>query len=181
MSEDKEFLDSQEPDKGLDLEELQARDDDDLDTLAEKNKKLIEATKGVSEKNKQLFARAKKAEAKAKEPDSQEPKKPEPKSMTDDQWKKKIDFITGAGRGLSADEIDRVVAFAEGKGISYDLAMEDPYIKAGMETIRTQKKAEAAAVIDETDKSDIEKRYTPEQLKSMPTKDLIKLAESAKK
>ena len=164
-------------------EELEKEPEKDLEEMDPDE--LLQTAQTLNAQKKHWRKKAKDAEAeaarKSAEPPAPEPKKPEPKSTTDEQWRKKMDFITGAGRGLSADEIDRVVAFAEGKGISYDLAMEDPYIKAGMETIRTQKKAEAAAVIDETDKSDIEKRYTVDQLKAMPTKDLIKLAQSAKK
>lgn len=62
-----EEQDSQEPDKELDFDEYQAESDaDDYDTIAEKNQKAVDKLKEISEKNRHLFARVKKAEEKAK-------------------------------------------------------------------------------------------------------------------
>jgi hypothetical protein len=55
-------------------------------------------------------------------------------------------------------------------------ALEDNnYVKVAIETLREQKKAEQAIPDIESGKSDIERKYTPEQLEKMPMEELVKI------
>lgn len=101
--------------------------------------------------------------------------KVETKPSTDDQWRKRMEFVVGKGRDLTADEVEEVISYAEGKGISYADALNTPFVKAALEKIREQRRAEEAAVETESSKSDIEKRFTEEQLKSMSAEELEKI------
>jgi len=85
-------------------------------------------------KNKQLYARIKK-------PDKVE-KKPTIKSQPDEDldWKRRIEFITTKGRNLDAEDIDEVVAYAKGKGIAYEEALESNVIKAHLKVKQARAK-----------------------------------------
>lgn len=50
----------------------------------------------------------------------------------------------GYQNNLSPEEADQVFAYAKGMGISPKDALEKPFVKSGIETIRTQRKAESA-------------------------------------
>ena len=90
------------------------------DELATIKAKLAE----MEAKNKQLFARLKK--------EQEIEKKPTTNSQPDGdvEWKRKIEFITTKGRELDAESIDEVIAYAKGKGIPYDKALDSPVIKS---------------------------------------------------
>ena len=53
--------------------------------------------------------------------------------------------------------------------------LEDPLVKTAVETYTTQLKAEQAVEGDSSPRSEIEKKYTLEQMKSMPIEELEKL------
>ena len=75
-------------------------------------------------KNRQLFARLKKQDpAEKKSKVNSQPEK------EDSDWKNKIEFITTKGRNLDADDVDEVIAYAKGRGISYDEALNSDVIK----------------------------------------------------
>jgi len=52
---------------------------------------------------------------------------------------------------------------------------QNNYVKVAIETLREQKKAEEAIPDTDTGKSDIERKYTPEQLEKMPMEELKKI------
>jgi len=52
---------------------------------------------------------------------------------------------------------------------------DNNYVKVAIETLREQKKAEQAIPDIESGKSDIERKYTPEQLEKMPMEELVKI------
>jgi hypothetical protein len=52
---------------------------------------------------------------------------------------------------------------------------ENNYVKVAIETLREQKKAEQAIPDIDSGKSDIERKYTPEQLEKMPMEELVKI------
>jgi hypothetical protein len=54
-------------------------------------------------------------------------------------------------------------------------ALDNPYIKGTIDTMLQQKKAEAAVISDETGKSEIERKYSTNQLKGMSSEELEKL------
>ena len=71
-----------------------------------------------------------------------EEKKPKPeKKVTDDKWRKKMDFVV-ANRNLSKVEVDEVIAYAEGKGIEYEEALKSPFVSSAIESLRAKAKAE---------------------------------------
>jgi hypothetical protein len=142
-------------------EEASTSSDDStsVETLEERLKKLESV-------NKQLYARLQKMkEAK--------PKVVEPQD--DKDFKKKIEFAIFYGKDLTKEEMEEVFAYAKAKNISYDEALKSPVISTYLEKSREQRKAEQAQVDVESGKSDIEKKYTPEQLRSMSLEELKKI------
>jgi len=168
MNEELEKENSQNQDDELESlinsstdEEASASSDDSMsvETLEEKVKKLESI-------NKQLYARLQKIkEAKTKVVKPQE----------DDEFKKKIEFAIFHGKDLTKEEMEEVFAYAKAKNISYEEALKSPVISTYLEKSREQRRAEQAQVDVESGKSDIEKKYTPEQLRSMSLEDLKKI------
>lgn len=130
---------SEEPELELELEDTQ---DSTEETTAEVSDEAetVESLKAknaeLEAKNRQLYARVKKTPAKKPISNSQ--------PAEDLEWKKKVDFILTKGRDLGAEAIDEVIAYAKGKGISYDQALESPVIKSYLsETTTKQRVAHA--------------------------------------
>lgn len=59
-------------------------------------------------------------------------------------------------------------------------ALEDPYVKAAVEARREQRKAEEAMVATDSNKSDIFKRFTPEQIQAMSAAEMEKAMREGK-
>lgn len=124
-NEEQETSSNPEPELELDLsdediqdtEEPKAEGSEDVNTL---KARLAE----LESKNKQLYARLK------KEPEKAEKKPSYSQPVEDSDWKQKIEFITTKGRSLDAEDVDEVIAYAKGKGISYDEALNSAVIKA---------------------------------------------------
>lgn len=91
----------------------------------------------LESKNTELFARAKKAEGTKKVPIH-------PTQDGDKSWQKRIDFITQEGRELDKDEVNEVIAYAEGKRISFEEAMKSKVMQAFLNERKTEKRVEAA-------------------------------------
>ena len=142
----------------------------DLDTASPEDIKA--AYLATQEKNKQLYARAKKAESGKAEATEVLRKavqaKTEPQNInnTDGQFEK-LELIA---RGYSDDEIDFVLRNGGKKGL------ENPFVKSALDSLRTQRKAEQASELESSSsKSDISKRYTDEQLSKMSVSQLEKI------
>jgi len=124
-NEEQDTSSNPEPELELDLsdediqdtEEPKAEGSEDVDAL---KAKLAE----LEHKNKQLYARLK------KEPEKAEKKPSYSQPVEDSDWKQKIEFITTKGRSLDAEDVDEVIAYAKGKGISYEEALNSQVIKA---------------------------------------------------
>ena len=111
-----------------DIEEPTAEGSEDVNAL---KAKLAE----LEHKNKQLYARIKKEPEKAeKKPNNSQPAK------EDSEWKQKIEFITTKGRSLDAEDVDEVIAYAKGKGISYEEALNSQVIKAHLKVKQHREK-----------------------------------------
>lgn len=54
-------------------------------------------------------------------------------------------------------------------------ALKNPYVKKTVDNILDQKKAEQAQITDESNKSDFQRKTTPEQLKAMSSEEMEKL------
>lgn len=124
---------SENPDEELELdlqddtEETKAEVSEDVDALKAKLADL-------EHKNKQLYARLK------KEPEKAEKKPSYSQPVEDSDWKQKIEFITTKGRSLDAEDVDEVIAYAKGKGISYEEALNSAVIKAHLKVKQAREK-----------------------------------------
>lgn len=134
-NEEQETSSNPEPELELDLsdediqdtEETKAEVSEDVDAL---KAKLAE----LEHKNKQLYARLK------KEPEKVEKKPFYSQPVEDSDWKQKIEFITTKGRSLDAEDVDEVIAYAKGKGISYEEALNSAVIKAHLKVKQHREK-----------------------------------------
>lgn len=116
----------------------------DLDTVAEEQDASVTGASEVEElrrkleesetKNREMFARLKKQQAKSQST----------QSATDEDWKGKVDFVISQGRELESDEVEEVVAYAKGKGISYAEAMKSPVISTFLKENKAQKRVSSA-------------------------------------
>lgn len=139
---------------------------EDVVTLSEK---LANAEKA----KKQILARARKAEAEAKAlKEAQTPKAEETPAQTIDE--EEIDLRL---EGYSKDEV-RFIKNNGGRKV-----LEDPnhFVSIALRTRREQAKAEAEAskASDTSGMSEIERKYTPEQLANMSLKELEDLLPKA--
>lgn len=95
---------------------------------------------------------------------------------SDDKFKQKVEFLlTKEGKELESEEFEFIDRFAAGSGKSYSEAKNDPFVKAALDSIRQQRLAESASVDSDTAKSDIERKYTADQLNEMPLSEMEKL------
>jgi len=131
---------SNEPEQELELDLTEEEIQDISNTpKAEGETEDVEALKAkladLEHKNKQLYARLKKEPEKVV-------KKPTNNSQPegDSDWKNKIEFITTKGRNLDAEDVDEVIAYAKGKGISYEEALNSPVIKAHLKVKQHREK-----------------------------------------
>jgi len=115
----------------------------------------------LEKKNKQLYARAKKAEEEV-----QKTKTLKQDPSRDDEWREKMELKVA---GYDDKEVEFLLRNGGKK------AVDDVFVKNAISAMREQKKAENAAVDDSGSKSDIERKYTMEQLKEMPTAELEKV------
>lgn len=114
-----------EPELELDLSDEDIQDIDEPKAEGSEDVNALKARLAELEsKNKQLYARLK------KEPEKAEKKPSYSQPVEDSDWKQKIEFITTKGRSLDAEDVDEVIAYAKGKGISYEEALNSAVIKA---------------------------------------------------
>lgn len=124
----------------------------------------------LASKNKELYARLKKVEAKAKEVKLAPAEKASIKSAdSDSNITERLDRIELQTKGYADSEVDFILRNGGKK------ALDDEFVKAAIETKRQQAKAENATVDTDSAKSDIEKKYTQDQLKEMSVADLEKI------
>lgn len=99
---------------------------------------------------------------------------------------KKID----TSRFATKDEIARIELKADGysddeisflKANGGRQALENPYVKTAIDTMRQQRIAEAQVIAAESSKSDIEKKYSQEELNTMPLEELERILPKAQK
>jgi hypothetical protein len=139
-----------------------------------------EEVQALTEQNRRLFARAKKAEGftqdasgnwvKAQKHDAPDLTPPsQPPKMDDALW----DIADYIREGYSRDDVSFIVANGGRK------ALEDPnsYVSIAVRQKQEQRRAEFAAgqANDTSGMSEVEKKYTPEQLKAMSASDLAKI------
>ena len=124
-NEEQETSSNPEPELELDLSDEDIQDIDEPKAEGSEDVNALKARLAELEsKNKQLYARLK------KEPEKAEKKPSYSQPVEDSDWKQKIEFITTKGRSLDAEDVDEVIAYAKGKGISYEEALNSAVIKA---------------------------------------------------
>lgn len=98
---------------------------------------------------------------------------PKPQTNQAEDIDKRLEKIELKTEGYSDDEI----VFIQSNGGKK--ALENTYVKTAIQTIREQRKAEQATVEADSAKSDIEKKYSASQLKSMSAEELRKILPKA--
>ena len=130
-------------------------------TLTVDDYKALEAEKkALEDKNAKLYARLKKAETKEAQPLK------EPGINQTEFTKLKLKVEHGI---TDSDAIDFILKNGGEK------ALENPYIKKTIDNMLEQKRAENAQVTSDNGKSEFDKKYSAEQLKSMPSEELEKI------
>jgi len=151
MENENELQDSPQPDE----------------TTVETAEPTLEDYQELAKKNKELFARAKKAEEMARkaklEPAPNKSAEPDPK------LNERLERIELQTKGYSDEEIDFMLPLGGKK------AIENEFVKAAIESKRQQKRAEAATVDTDSAKSDIEKKYSAEQIANMSVAEMEKI------
>ena len=130
---------------------------EDIPTVDDYNR-LKQEKEELENKNKQLYARVKKSE----------PLKTnaETNSATIEDVNLKLEMNS---RGIPLELLSDVKKYGGVK------ALDDPFIKPSLDSKIQQMKAEKATEINSSQKSAIEKQYTPQELRAMPTAELEKL------
>ena len=104
-------------------------------------------------------------------PEPQAPSKVETQS-SDDEWKKRIEFITTDGRDLDSEEANEVLAYAKGKGISYSEAKNSPIIQTFLKQRQEQKKAVEAQVDSDSSSPSGSQKLTVERARNMTSEEI---------
>mgnify|MGYP001099735347 CR=1 FL=1 len=149
--------------------ETEASDSSTDEPSVEELQAQLEKEKRAKE---QLYARLKKLEEKLK---VEKIEKVGKNTQDDKDLEAKLEFIAFHGKDLTKEEIQEVFTYAKAKGVSYEEALKSPVISAYLEKSKAQRKAEEAQVDVSSGKSDIEKKFTEEQLKSMSLEELKKI------
>lgn len=164
MENEYELQDSQTPDEELVLEEETSEQSPEARLAA------------LEEQNKKLFARAKKAEDEAKKAKSSlnidttnnKVESPSPKSE-DSLW----DIADYIREGYTREDVKFIMANGGRK------ALENPqsHVSIALKGVAEQRRAEqeASKASDKSGMSEVERKYTPEQLKAMSAADLAKI------
>lgn len=124
---------------------------------------LKEKAEKLEETNKKLYARLK----------SSPSNKPLGQAVSPVGIDEKLEKLELRTKGYSDDEINFLKPYGGEK------ALENPYVKQALEIMREKSMAEKAVVDVEGGKSDIEKKYTDDQLKNLPLDELEKLLPKA--
>lgn len=142
---------------------------DDVDTDPTSNPEYKEywenKVKTLEETNRKLYARIKNKPQAGTNLKGQENSSPELSERFE-----KLELKT---EGFSDQEIEFLKPYGGKK------ALENPYVKAALDAMREKARAEAAVVDVNSNKSDIEKKFTEDQLRTMPLEELEKLLPKA--
>lgn len=143
MDNEIELENSQESHEELDLDlELESENQEEVSPAAQDDTEALkQRLADLEAKNKQLYARLKRQTDK---PKLTNPEEKEAKPVSEDDWKKKMEFIVTKGRSLDTEELEEVMAYAKGKGLSYAEALESPVIKVFLSDRKSQKRLQNA-------------------------------------
>lgn len=141
----------------------ESTDDDDSTTeLTVDDYRRLEAEKeALEEKNRKLYARLNKKPS--------QPNKPLGQAVSP-SWQEKIELKTD---GYSEEEISFIQKNGGRK------ALDNPFVKSAIDAMREKNRAESAVVDVNSGGTDLERKYTNEQLSQMPLDELEKLLPKA--
>lgn len=126
----------------------------------------------LQEKNRQLYARLKKAEEKAKSEEKEE-KTEERSTQTENTQASSsnvdVERLTLKVDGYNDDEIAEIMKLGGVQSLS------NPLVKKAVEAMREERQAENAQVTDGGAKSDFTRKYSPQDLRKMSTEELEKI------
>lgn len=101
----------------------------------------------LEQKNKDLFARAKKAEEGEKKLKEElvklQPKETPKQSADADPWKERMEFVV-ENRDLKKEEVQEIIRYAEGAKITYEEALKTPFIANALKAMQAEEKSEQA-------------------------------------
>lgn len=154
---------------------------ENIDSTNDTEEETVEAPEGetieekyarLEEQNKKLFERAKKAETLAKELKTQKPEQKitnKPIDLDEEKFELRL-------QGYSKEDVN----FILNNGGSEALKDKNSLVSLALSEKRKQAEAENAAqqTTNTSGMSEVERKYTPEQLKNMSAKDLEKILPS---
>ena len=153
-------------------------DENDLVIELEPNIEDVEVLKAeIAKKNealKQVLARAKGAEAKLKEVKAPVEAPNAPKE-TISNGANFDDMLELRLQGHSKEAVDFIM---KNGGVK---SLDNPFVKLAVSAIKEQSKAESSVKTVDSSKSEIEQKYTQEQLHNMSAEELYKVLPRAKK
>lgn len=161
MSEEDKVLDN-------DSSTTESQQNQDVELVLEDDAEILKAE--IAKKDaiiKQVTARAHQAEAKLKSKDSVATK--ETKQPVDDNKEIFNDALELRLQGYSKEEVEFIIKNGGVKSIT-----DNPFVKAAVETMKEQRKAEQSVSTTDTGKSEIETKFTPEQIAKMSVEELEK-------
>lgn len=154
------------------LEDIDSEDDELEVDQEENNQPEVDKKSDLTERERQLLARVKKAEAKVKKFKEtladEEDTKPLIKKTNDINLEERFERLELKGDGYSTEEIDYIMKNGGSK------ALKDPYIKKTIDVMRNEKVSEDA-IPDSSAKSGTYKNYTSQDLKKMSLDELDKI------
>lgn len=147
--------------------QIDLQEEDPNDSIRNEFEELRKRQIQLEEQNKKLYARAKKSEEKLKSIDPMESHNEETTINEDERWQK-IDLRL---EGYDPDETDFIIRNG-GKE-----ALDNKFVQAAISQMRAQKRSKQATPSG-GNRSPIERKYSQDQLMSMPTEELEKLLRS---
>lgn len=158
MSEEKDIENiNSSNDAEIEVNDNDFEENDNIPTL-EDYQKLSEEKAMLEEKNKKLYARLTKLSANLRGVENSSP-----------EISERLEKLELKTEGFSDQEIEFLKPYGGKK------ALENQYVKAALDAMREKDRAESAVVDVNSNKSDIEKKFTEDQLRNMPLEELEKL------
>lgn len=158
-----------EEDKVLDNDSsiTESQQNQDVELVLEDDAEILKAE--IAKKDaiiKQVTARAHQAEAKLK---NNSVATKETKQPVDGNKEIFNDALELRLQGYSKEEVEFIIKNGGVKSVT-----DNPFVKAAVETMKEQRKAEQSVSTTDTGKSEIETKFTPEQIAKMSVEELEK-------
>jgi len=142
------------------------------ETSGETSEEIMARLAKKEEAVRQLTARAKDEQAKRKAAEAELAKLKGQSQSNPLAGETKVDLDEVTDLRLDGYTRDEVAFIIKNGGRK---SLDNPFVKVAIENIREQRKAEQAIPANDTGKSDIEKKYTQDQLRNMSAEELYKI------